>query len=126
MNKSNDEHTGATRSDAKSWLTWIVVLGFVVYVVFKFSNLNHPSTRVYQLDQARVIMYATNTCPYCAEARYYFAKHKIPYFEYNIDQSVEARRQFVERSGFATPLIYVGSQRMDGFSPKRIKKMLAQ
>lgn len=63
-----------------------------------------------------VVMYATSWCPYCAQARAYFAKNGIAYVEHDVEASAAAHAEFRRLGGRGVPLIFVGEERIDGFN----------
>jgi len=63
-----------------------------------------------------VVMYATSWCPYCAQARAYFKSNGIAYVEHDVEKSAAAKAEFKRLHGRAVPLIFVGHERIDGFS----------
>ena len=71
-----------------------------------------------------VKMYATDWCPYCRQARAYFARHAIPYTELDIEKSPSARFEYDSIGGRGIPLILVGSERINGFSEPRVARAL--
>jgi len=71
-----------------------------------------------------VRMYATDWCPYCRQARAYFARHAIPYAELDIEKSPAARFEYESVGGRGIPLILVGSERINGFSEPRVARAL--
>jgi len=64
-----------------------------------------------------VVMYSTQWCGYCKQARSYFAQNSIPYTDYDIEQSAEAKQNYDAIGGRGVPIIFVGQSRMNGFSP---------
>lgn len=66
--------------------------------------------------EAPVVMYATAWCPYCARARAYFRSNGIAFAEHDIEKSSAARAEFKRLGGRGVPLIFVGRERIDGFS----------
>ena len=71
-----------------------------------------------------VKMYATDWCPYCKQARAYFARNGIPYAELDIEKSETAKAEHKRIGGRGIPVILVGSERMNGFSEQRMAQML--
>ena len=71
-----------------------------------------------------VKMYATDWCPYCKQAREYFARNGIPYVELDIEKSESARTEHKSIGGRGIPVILVGNERMNGFSEQRMAQML--
>ena len=73
---------------------------------------------------ARVVMYATDWCGYCKQAREYFADNGIEYVEFDIEKDRAAKRDFDALLGTGTPLLYHGYARMSGFDRNRIDSQL--
>ena len=71
-----------------------------------------------------VKMYATDWCPYCKQAREYFARNGIPYVELDIEKSEAAKAEHKSIGGRGIPVILVGNERMNGFSEQRMALML--
>ena len=73
---------------------------------------------------ARVVMYATERCGYCAETRAYFNDEGIEFTEFDIDRNAAAKRNFKALEAPGTPLVYVGYRRIDGFNRKKLDQAL--
>ena len=73
-----------------------------------------------------VVMYATSWCPYCAQARDYFAKAGIAYVEHDVEKSASAKTEFRRLGGRGVPLIVVGREKMNGFSEQGLEHLLAR
>ena len=71
-----------------------------------------------------VIMYSAEWCGICKRAKKYMDSEGIPYKEYDVDESSKGRRDYKKLNGKGVPIILVGDQRMNGFSPKRLLAML--
>jgi glutaredoxin len=73
-----------------------------------------------------IVMYTTSWCPHCAKARAYLRSRNIAFVDHDIEQSADANVQYKEHGGRGVPLIFVGQQRMNGFSERRMAEMLAR
>jgi glutaredoxin 3 len=63
----------------------------------------------------RVVMYATDWCPYCNRARQLLARKNVPFEEIDIEMSPEARAQMQARSGRSSvPQIFIGDTHVGG------------
>jgi glutaredoxin 3 len=63
----------------------------------------------------RVVMYATDWCPYCNRARRLLARKNLPFEEIDIEMSPEARAQMQSRSGrTSVPQIFIGDTHVGG------------
>jgi glutaredoxin len=71
----------------------------------------------------RVVMYGAQWCGYCKQARSYFAAHKVPYTEHDVDRDPKARREFERLGGRGVPLILVGEARLKGFSEDGFERL---
>jgi glutaredoxin 3 len=63
----------------------------------------------------RVVMYATDWCPYCNRARQLLARKGVPFEEIDIEMSPEARTQMQARSGrTSVPQVFIGDTHVGG------------
>jgi glutaredoxin len=72
----------------------------------------------------KVVMYATQRCKYCAQARAFFKEHAISYTEYDITADPEAREHYKKLNGNGVPLIFVGDTRVLGFNEGALRSLL--
>jgi glutaredoxin len=73
-----------------------------------------------------VVMYSTVWCGYCKKARAYFAQNNIPYTDYDVEASVEAKKNYDAIGGRGVPVIFVGQARMNGFSSESFEYLYKQ
>jgi glutaredoxin 3 len=67
------------------------------------------------MTRARVIMYATSWCPYCARAKELLERKGVELEEIDVDASPEARKEMLARSGRRTvPQIFIGETHVGG------------
>lgn len=71
----------------------------------------------------RVTLYGTQWCGSCARARRHFDTNGIPYDDYDIDRSADARRRYDRLGGHGVPLILVGDRQLTGFSARRFEEL---
>ncbi|RZV34978.1 MAG: hypothetical protein EX272_11575 [Chromatiales bacterium] len=71
-----------------------------------------------------VVMYATDWCGYCKQAREYFRANNIAFVEYDIEKNSKAKRNYDVLKGSGTPLIYQGYTRVVGFHPRLVEEKL--
>ncbi|MGH8494201.1 MAG: glutaredoxin domain-containing protein [Moraxellaceae bacterium] len=67
--------------------------------------------------RGHVTLYGTPWCGYCKKARQYFQANNIPYRDLDVDSDSQAKEEWQQMGGRGVPVILVGQQRMDGFSP---------
>jgi glutaredoxin len=87
------------------------------------ETLNRP---VAASPETAIVMYTTSWCPHCAKARAYLRSRNISFTDHDIEQSTDANAQYKKHGGRGVPLIFVGQQRMNGFSERRMAEMLAR
>ena len=71
----------------------------------------------------KVVMYSTDWCGYCKQARKYFQQQSISFTEYDIEKNSRARAQYAKLGATGVPVILVGKKRMNGFSVKGFRKI---
>ena len=63
----------------------------------------------------RVVMYATNWCPYCSRARALLRGKQVPFEEIDIESAPDRREEMMSRSGRRTvPQIFIGNTHVGG------------
>ncbi len=72
-----------------------------------------------------VKIYTATWCTWCEHAKTYMRSKGIAFNEYDVENSVIGRQEYKRLKGKGVPIILVGNQRMDGFSPDRLDQMLA-
>ena len=67
-------------------------------------------------DGTRVIVYTTEPCGFCRQAKALLAARGVAYEEINLAKDPEGRAQLVERTGQMTfPQVLVGERSIGGF-----------
>jgi glutaredoxin len=70
-----------------------------------------------------VTLYSASWCGVCRRARSYFNRNRIPFTEYDVEQSERGRQDYRALQGRGVPIILVGATRMNGFSPDAFDAM---
>jgi len=66
---------------------------------------------------APVMLYTTESCPFCTSAKALLAKRGIAYEEVNLARDPDGRAELQERTGmFTFPQIIIGQQTIGGFT----------
>ncbi len=74
----------------------------------------------------QVVIYTADWCGVCRKAKRYFMSNAIPYREYDVEHSAKGRRDYRRLKGSGVPIILVGEQRMDGFTPEGFDRLYRQ
>lgn len=77
-----------------------------------------------QLEK-KVLVYSTNTCPYCHMAMDYFRKQNVKFTEINVEEQPDKVEEMIEKSGqMGVPVIDINGQIIVGFNKMAIDKAL--
>ena len=91
------------------------------------SDQSKDENKKYQfkplIKNKKVVIYTTQVCGYCKQAKKYFKSKNIRYREYKIDQSSLAKRKYNKLNARGVPVIFVGKKRMNGFSINGFKRI---
>ena len=69
-------------------------------------------------------LYTTARCGYCKRARAYLASRALTYTEFDVETSSVGRADYARLKGRGVPIIFVGDQRMDGYSEAGLAQLL--
>ena len=74
---------------------------------------------------AKVIIYQTETCPYCHMAEDYLKKNKIAFTTYDVGADEKRAQEMIDKSGqMGVPVIDIGGKIIVGFDKPAIAKAL--
>ncbi|MBK5941908.1 glutaredoxin family protein [Halochromatium roseum] len=71
-----------------------------------------------QTRAPRVLLYSSQGCAHCRQAKAFLDARGIAYSEFDVGRSAKARKALVRLGARAVPTILVGDQRLDGFSER--------
>jgi glutaredoxin len=95
----------------------------------QINTIQHPQVLPLDLEIARdrkVVIYTTDWCGICRQAKQHFKRNHIPFREFDVENSSQGRRDYRRLKGTGVPIILVGKQRMNGFSPDRFDQLYRQ
>ncbi len=69
-------------------------------------------------------LYTTARCGYCKRARAYLASRGLAYTEFDVETSSVGRADYARLKGRGVPIIFVGDQRMDGYTEAGFAQLL--
>jgi glutaredoxin len=76
------------------------------------------------VDKRPVRMLSTTWCGYCKRARAYLSGKGIAFEDLDVEKSGAGRQEYTALRGRGVPIILVGDQRMDGYDPSVLDRML--
>jgi mycoredoxin len=101
----------------------LLIIIFIFYTYqewgFIYRTLNPPPDYG-DLHDGKVILYSTVWCTYCAKTRAFLEKNDIAYYDYDIEQSKEGKRQYDSLGGRGVPVLLINGQVVRGFRPLQI------
>ncbi|MDZ7838392.1 MAG: Uxx-star family glutaredoxin-like (seleno)protein [Actinomycetota bacterium] len=75
----------------------------------------------------KILIYSTNTCPYCKQAKDYIKSKGVDYQEIDVSSSRKKLEEMIEKSGqMGVPVIDIGGKVVVGFDKKKIDRLLGE
>lgn len=74
----------------------------------------------------KVIVYTSNTCPYCTMAKDYLKEKGVDFEEKNVQTDAAARTELMDKGYTGVPVIVVGGEEIVGFDKARLDTLLDQ
>ncbi len=71
-----------------------------------------------------VVVYTSNTCGYCHEAKKYLDENNVAYTEKNVSTDMEARKELMDQGFMGVPVILVDDEVIQGFDKRRLETLL--
>lgn len=71
-----------------------------------------------------IVMLSSETCAYCKSASRFMTQHQIPFSECFIETDAACAESYRAQQSPGTPTLLVRGQRLVGFDPERIAKVL--
>jgi glutaredoxin len=90
---------------------------------YQSPEIRSLGVRSFSGDADKVTLYSAQWCGVCKKAKRFFIEKNIPFEEYDVEKSQRGRRDYKRLQGKGVPIILVGDQRMNGFSPERFESI---
>lgn len=71
-----------------------------------------------------ILIYTSNNCSFCHQAKQFFMENNIDYTEFNISQDIEAKKELIKKGYCSVPIIKIGDRSIVGFDEDKIKFLL--
>jgi mycoredoxin len=107
----------------KTIIALIIMLAMFQYWG-QIKNTFSPPPDFSAMHPEGVVLYATPWCGYCKLARDFFIANKIAFVEYDIEASVEGRKQYNRLRGTGIPLLVIHGEVIAGYNPDKMKSLL--
>lgn len=79
-----------------------------------------------QNADGKVIMYRTQSCPYCKKAASYMRMNNVPFVERDIERNSNYNAEFKRLGGIGVPFIVLGEKTMSGFKEGAFEQNYAE
>lgn len=73
-----------------------------------------------------VVVYTSNTCPYCTLAKNYLEDKEVAYTEKNVQTDRAARQELVSMGHMGVPVIVIDGEEIVGFDKEKIDEVLSR
>lgn len=71
-----------------------------------------------------VVIYTSNTCGYCHEAKSYLSSIGVDYTEKNVSTDTQARKELMSQGFMGVPVIFVDDEIIQGFDKGKLDELL--
>jgi glutaredoxin len=65
-----------------------------------------------------IVVYGTDTCPYCAQARQWLTTQGLPWRDCNVEHDAQCRAEYEAKGAPGVPMLKVREQWQLGFDPR--------
>lgn len=77
------------------------------------------------MEKHKVIVYSTDSCPWCHRAKDFLKEHNIEFEDVNVGKDQEKAKEMVEKSGqMGVPVLEIDGEIVIGFDEGKIKNLL--
>ena len=71
-----------------------------------------------------IIVYSSNTCPYCTLAKKYLEEKGVAYVEKNVQTDKDARAELMSMGHMGVPVLVIDGEQIVGFDKDRLETIL--
>lgn len=73
----------------------------------------------------KIIIYGTDTCPWCYKARKFLREHNVKFTDKNVGENQRAAAEMIKKSGqMGVPVIDISGEIVVGFDEGRLRSLL--
>ena len=74
----------------------------------------------------KIILYGTETCPHCVEAKRFLTERDIDFVYKDVNNDDEDREEFMAKEYAGVPVIIIDDQEILGFSRLKLEELLSE
>jgi glutaredoxin len=78
------------------------------------------------ITNSSVVLYETQSCPYCVKARRFLKSNNVPYKSRDVAKSKSAKKEFKMLNGRGVPMILVDDKRLTGWNKTKLRRVLKE
>ncbi|WP_425539578.1 glutaredoxin family protein [Microaceticoccus formicicus] len=71
-----------------------------------------------------IIVYSSDTCPYCTALKDYLKEKNVAFTEKNITTDMEARKELMNMGHMGVPITIIDNQEIVGFDQPKLDQLL--
>ncbi len=71
-----------------------------------------------------IVIFTSNTCGYCHEAKKYLDAKGVTYTEKNVSTDMDARKELMDQGFMGVPVIMVDDETIQGFDKRKLEELL--
>ena len=71
-----------------------------------------------------VVVYSSDSCMYCTDAKEYLKSLNVEYTEKNVSKDMVARKELMKKGFMSVPVIMVGDETLKGFDKEKLDELL--
>jgi len=103
-----------------------LIIGAGILLAMEWRAWWYTLTPTPDYSHGKVLLYATDWCPYCEKTRALLQQRQISYQEVNIERSAEAQAQYQRLAGKGVPVLLIAGKVVRGYNEQRISAALDQ
>ena len=73
---------------------------------------------------ANVIVYTSNTCPYCTSTKEYLNEKGVEFIEKNVQTEAESRKELMAMGHMGVPVVVIDGEEIVGFDKAKMDSLL--
>jgi mycoredoxin len=125
VESSTQPNSQSSRHPMSSKLKFLII-GAGILLAMEWRTWWYTLTPPPDYSHGKVLLYATDWCPYCEKTRALLQQRQITYQEVNIETSAEAQAQYQRLAGKGVPVLLIAGEVVRGYNEKRITAALDQ
>ncbi len=75
---------------------------------------------------SNVLVYTSNTCPYCVSVKEYLNEKGVDFVEKNVQTEQEARKELMAMGHMGVPVLVIDGEEVVGFDKGKIDSLLGK